>query len=432
MANAVIDKLMESLGKSVEGIFGRLASTLARSHQTGGGGGGGGGGNATIGALTAALGPLGAAFGGLSEAVGGLQQQFNSLIGAVTPFVQAFNPSAVEALNLAMYDLQAVIGLALTPIVQTATDALKEIGAILLPIAEKLQPIIAQLASVLSAQLMLAVESIAGTFTALLPAVQALVTVFGALGELNRAYMALFAAVLIPTAKAVGAVFQFLQPVIELVAAAFKGVADLSEALMTVFQTIAETVIEAIAAFVPALDLKDVTNSLKDAFKQVTKGAIVAAAALARLLGAEGFIKNLKKNLAGPVKKSAVGLGAAKNARTSTFEDLGKQLALAASVASGTGEKKDEEKTWREDALEALNGLPDRESLKSILSDIADDLAEQIIDWFKERLPTPAGLKHGADEAVFKTLGGGRIAGAVAAGGRKIEGAISAIGNLLG
>lgn len=81
--------------------------------------------------------------GALSDPIGGLP----ALVGAVRPFVAAFNPYALNQFDDALQTVYAVIGEALVPVVKMAASVLREFAGYLRPAMKMLAPIIEQLAT---------------------------------------------------------------------------------------------------------------------------------------------------------------------------------------------------------------------------------------------------------------------------------------------
>jgi hypothetical protein len=69
-----------------------------------------------------------------------------ALVGAVRPFVEAFNPYALQQFDDALRTVYAVIGEALVPIVKMAAGVLREFAGYLRPVMKQLEPIFAELA----------------------------------------------------------------------------------------------------------------------------------------------------------------------------------------------------------------------------------------------------------------------------------------------
>ena len=113
------------------------------------------------------------------------------------------------------------------------------------------------------------VNVLAQAFTGgMLPALQAITPVFEIISDLARAYAAVYAAVLIPIINVVAGALQYLWPVIELVATVVKGVAVVFVALSAVVQARVASIGEFVGALLPAFDLDDTMDLVKDAFHQ--------------------------------------------------------------------------------------------------------------------------------------------------------------------
>jgi hypothetical protein len=69
-----------------------------------------------------------------------------ALVGAVRPFVEAFNPYVLHQFDDAMRSVYAVIGEALVPVVKVAAQVLREFAGYLRPVMKQLQPIFEQMA----------------------------------------------------------------------------------------------------------------------------------------------------------------------------------------------------------------------------------------------------------------------------------------------
>lgn len=69
-----------------------------------------------------------------------------ALVGAVRPFVEAFNPYALQQFDDALRTVYAVIGEALVPIVKMAAGVLREFAGYLRPVMKQLEPVFAELA----------------------------------------------------------------------------------------------------------------------------------------------------------------------------------------------------------------------------------------------------------------------------------------------
>ena len=93
-------------------------------------------------------GSIASLLGAVAGPVGAVVSGFQAAAGSVMKFVEAANPGAVERFNLAMRDTIAVIGHALTPVLEIFTEAVRLVGDLLMTVLpdasamrELLQPV---------------------------------------------------------------------------------------------------------------------------------------------------------------------------------------------------------------------------------------------------------------------------------------------------
>jgi hypothetical protein len=264
-------------------LFAGLANRLASVASTAGGA-------ALQGAAVASGAALQTVGGAAADAAG----QLNLVVATATRFVEAFDPSAVELMQDAFRDLQAVIGVALLPIIEVATDAFRQIGDVLLPVMTELQPVIRELAN--------------SVVTALLPVVQLLAQAL----------------------SGVGAVMQFLGPIIETAAQLFR-------VLVSVVSAVIRSVAQALSALFGS-SFTSLANDFKNALRQMVTALVVGVGTLAKFLGATDFLRNYIQALEGGPRGAAEGTAAITNVRQTSLPDLVKDLNLAAARATGGSE----------------------------------------------------------------------------------------------
>lgn len=85
------------------------------------------------------------AFFGFIDTLKGSFKDLINVIGTASKYVAAFNPGLVFQLSFAMRDLVATIGMALQPVVEGATAAVRNFADMLVPIARDMQPVLASL-----------------------------------------------------------------------------------------------------------------------------------------------------------------------------------------------------------------------------------------------------------------------------------------------
>lgn len=195
------------------------------------------GGKGIVGGLASlALGPVGAAFSVLTGSV----KAASDAIGMFGSFVAKNNPAVMEQVNLAMNDLQGVIGRALVPVVQSLIPVLRFLG-----------------------------DGMDFTMKMLMPAITPIANAFKTLA--------------IPLIELEAVIAQFLAPAFEIVGVAIEGFAIMLNPVIQLLSEIVESFTQLIQSF---LDGIPITKIMKDGFEilgQVVKmlvGAIVSVLGL--------------------------------------------------------------------------------------------------------------------------------------------------------
>ncbi len=322
-----------------------------------------------------------ASFGNIASAGLAVAESFNGLVSAAKSLVEAYAPSSVLLMNLALRDLSAVIGSGLLPVVQTATGVFKDLGALLLPVMAQLNAAIGDAAKIFTSELTPVIEGLVQVFAALLPIVESANALAKDLAPTFISLTRTLTAVLMPIVAALGVAFELLALPLKLLAPLFEGMAIALETLVLIVNALVGAFTGFLGGLLPALSIKDGMDALRSAFRELAKITILAVASLAQLAGLTSVVDHLKKGLAPPERKSAEGFAAVTNAHTAGFEDLGKQLALAASVSAGKegDAKKDDEADWRKSTLEALNKLGTSVTgVNQFIEDLSDAIAKKI------------------------------------------------------
>jgi hypothetical protein len=125
------DALKESMGaaKSMGGALGKTLGTIAKVGQV----------------AMAGLGPIGAVIGSLSGALTAPIDAIKEMADAIIQLVGLANPGAVQQFTLALNDAMAVIGGAMTPMLEGMTIAMRTVGDTLAGMMPVLQPLFDQL-----------------------------------------------------------------------------------------------------------------------------------------------------------------------------------------------------------------------------------------------------------------------------------------------
>lgn len=278
---------------------------------------------------------------GIGDASKALIGQFQNIAGAVTPFVEAFDPSTVIAFQMAFRDLQASIGIGLAPVLKTITQYFRMLASVLLPIMEQLQPVFEQLGEVfltLSDQYLTVFQT---AIEAIIPILETVVGLFNALTPVIKGTIAIFTGLL-------------------------QGVTSLITGLL-------------------GTDSTDYMADLGNAMQSLTAMVLKAAASLAKFIGWTSFIDGVIKSLDGNKgsRKSAEGIASARNAQFSGIGDTGKKIATAAFIASSAGGTQPKK---QEDYLKEL--VDDLKDIKGGKQNMVDDLVkklnEKAQDWIRD------------------------------------------------
>lgn len=291
---------------------------------------------------TAATGLLSQGISAAAQAITGPFQQLGS---AITPFVQALNPSLVMVFNQAMRSLQATIGVALVPVMEALIGAVREVAGILLPAMQALAPV---------------------------------------MGNLAKTVLTLF----MPPFRILADMLTELAPILEFLTGVLKVVAD----AWTTLQVVARTLYQTLFKFISGLlggegNLKDVLKSFRDAMHQVVESVLKLVAYLAKAFSQFDFIAAMSKNLremAAPAKPGAA--PAPQDVGFKGFEDIVKTMAVSAFAAMGGGGAEDQsEKEWLKHLADTLDGVAkDGQTFQGYLNELFKDLENKLGKWFAD------------------------------------------------
>lgn len=309
---------------------------------------------------------------------------FNQLAGTLRPFVEAFSPAAVEVFDAAIRDLSAVIGSAALPVFGVLTAAVKEFSSILLPAIEELRPVIQAVANsfrTLVSGALANFEILVAPLTDLAAlagdVVVALTPLLRTITALNSVILAVVSANLQSLIGVLSLSLEMLSPIFEMIGA----LAEPLRALSVIIQGLTAGLRSLLSGLLGMFDfdMSEFVDEFKKSMRELSLAAIVAAAALARIMGAESIVEGMKRAL-GAARKDATGYAAPKDARISQdINAFAREIGSLAALASKDGVKdaRDEEKEWRSQALAALNRIPTKSELAK---EIAHALEPHLIE----------------------------------------------------
>lgn len=337
-------------------------------------------------------GGIGGVIGGISAAVqvftDSLKQtasQVLSVIGRLTPFVEAINPALVQSLGVAMRDLFATIGYALVPVFQVLVDSIRQVSGIILPVVRELQPVIRELAVALGSQLVEYVRLAASVIRAFMPAIEVITALF----------------------------IQFTQVIVLLM-----------DIMVVLVRTLAD-VAKGFGLFSSG-DLKDSIKSLGDLFRNLAKQVVLMTATVLKFLGMtsvlDAMLANFQK-LAEEQANPAAGLkGAATSAGIKDASQIARDAAAASAIASGVGSG---EKSQTAYLADMVKGIAD---IKGSGQTFQQFIADQFNKLIKAITPTIPSLNQAASTASSIPGIGGTIKGAGVAVGNAASWAARQVG----
>lgn len=310
----------------------------------------------------------------LSSIVTDISGQFTSLAAPFMKFVGALSPGTLQLFAINLRDLNATIGTAVLPIVEEVSVALREAAGIIKQTMAELAPVLRDLThSILSLLL--------DSLRSLMRWLQFFMPILKTLAELMRFLVDLWVTV----NDIVRALYDVLAPAIILLSELFiKFVLFgdiLKEVAITLLLMMGPVGWLILAIGYVVTHINEVTKGLQAFIVNMTRGVAVlmALTGSGTLLGA--MIKKLQEQQ--KAKEGGVG-GAIQDVGLKGFEQIGKDLAMAASYAGGGGSGK----ATLEDTLpQIIQGMQDgqayaeqlKEQLFKLLKDLPGEIAKAIV-----------------------------------------------------
>ena len=291
---------------------------------------------------------LGAALGAVTGTIGAVVGGLQGIVGVAVKFVDAFAPAAVLVFNQALYDITAVIGQALVPIVYGAADAIKMVGAVLMPVMRSLTPIVSRLTGVF------------------LQWVESAMPAFEALTE-----------IVVMIADAFVTFLEIWMPIIN---------------AMQILGAVMWDLLKALVSWLASLFGGDVVNTLKSATQTIAKYMLLAAGAVAKFIGSifgvagGGMVMESLLKATNPEKEKKgdiTGFGAAKDAKFQSFSDYGRAVTTASLLAGSGATPTKTDNQWLADTYEMLKALEKNgkftiQQLKEFVGEKFDELIEAV------------------------------------------------------
>lgn len=279
---------------------------------------------------------------------------FEMMTNIATHFVQFLDPSIVEDLGRKFRDLNAVIGIAVRPIVDVAREVVKSLSDHLLPIMKKLQPLIEEISRAIGDALDKAIEDMSDTIEGMMPVLNGLKDIIVGIVKILTDLWSIITVI----AKTATNVFKGLFETGE------DGVSGASAALSKL-KEIATIIVDKLGEFVPFLgrlfemikntevfdklgeiisSAKAPMDKLRDAIQLVISQLVLFAARLMMAFGwtkgVDALIKALSASAVKAKSEESGGLSVANNAIFKSISDLAKSTQLEAFKASAAGQTK--------------------------------------------------------------------------------------------
>lgn len=401
----VLQKVLGGLSQ-LPTVLGNLAGVLARlssgmgpllsainSLNTSNKGGGGGspgagiplppgakGAGGALGSVAAVAGPLAIAAGAaiaFSVALDAATDQFHKIV----EYVRLFNPAIVNRLNIAIDDAGATLGRAFVPVVQMATDLVRQgvtsLAAVmgeLIPLVRELTTSLGEVISRVLISMGSVLKSVIDTFSAFRDVI---VIVVEAISYIGQVFGGLLRALLLVMRvlyeiTGMGTIVRDLVGLFEILAEAMR----IFDAAITIVEIVFTTIGQALAGLFGTLESP--MKKLKEVVDYTIRGMFVLSAVLAKFAGMDSLVDNLIAYAEGQTKK---GDKAAQTPAMKTIEQIAKDMAMAAAVAMGNAGSSamTQEKFWAETVKELQFVKNNGASVKEILQEILDE----IVAYFK-------------------------------------------------
>lgn len=340
-----------------------------------------------------------------------LTNPFEKLVDIASYFANFIDPGLVEDLTRKFRDLNAVIGVAVRPVVEVAREVVKHLSDYLLPIMRKLQPIVEKVTHALGDAMKKAILDMSKFLEDMIPTIEKLAGILvGIIGIMSDVYSALtvFARFL---ADAVGSLFS-----------GFVG---------------------------NGRSVKEIMEKLRETVQSVISSLTMFSARLMMSFGwtkgVESMIKAMKSAGTGGEKGDATGMAVAQNAMFKSIGDLSKSVMLEAFRSSANQTKE------MDPAVQSAAFLGEIAKQLEDLMKSGDDKQSKIItaihdvvewvsglkDWFKNDVKpaldvTASGVSVLSD--YYSRLGRGisNTSKAVGVAEKFAEGAVSGIAETMG
>ncbi len=288
-----------------------------------------------------------------------MQQAFDTIKG----FVEALSPATVQMFSMEMRNLQATIGQAFLPVIQIATQVVRDFADRLSPVMQQFAPVLGELVSRIAGALMPVLGSLVQIIQALLPALQIVTAFMPLVGVAIQLMMETLMMALSPVIfglQVLAAAMQSFNILLELAKIPLDTLALLLDTTQRVMDAFSKTIVQLLHAFLPMLGLGDAVKGVRDMFRDLAGALVKLVAVVAKMFGADKFLENLAEAFKPEEGHRAMAAGPA---AIKGLEQIAKDIATASAMAQGKGTETEadrarkEEAAWRKTVADSVKDI---------------------------------------------------------------------------
>lgn len=339
-------------------------------------------------APAAGAGGLLSSLGGIATAAAAVPAALFAIVGAAQHFAGLLSPTTLLMFQAAVKDTSAAFGVMLLPVLQVAVGVVRDAGALILPVAQQLQPIFRRLADLAGDNLTRGMETLAGAVMSLVPLFDAAVSLQEAFDAINRPIFDLVGLVF----DVLGPGFKMLAQEIQLVVIPVKLLGDMLSDAMKAIRLFGAGLASAFGATfdlsAPLDSLKAAAEETRAGFQGVLKSLIVFSVALAQALPGDfgdKYKAGILRALEGPARTQTMGIRPAEGARFTDVREWSKSILTAASMASEGGVARKTQEDWLKDIAGELKDMKKVDPWEMVRGWLLDDLPPRIAAALREK-----------------------------------------------
>ena len=346
-----INQLISQMGGTLTAVAAPSAKKSAAAPELEGGSG---------------LEALGIAAGGIAVAATAAIGAVQGMISKLGEFVTALSPGSMQQFSQSLRDLQATVGVAFQPIFAILTDTIRQAAGIILPVMQQLRPVIEEVTQVFASNLLTKVQGLADIFSSLMPIIKQIAVLMELLDTVTMPVV-IAMKLLAPLFSLLTIAMQPVTDVLKIMQAALDGINQIFDVMIRIVGVLVQMFVTFIQSLFGGIPLKDILAAMTQAVKGVINALVIFTATLLKFFGIslqpliDAFDKKSGETASGPPQIRG-------------FEQISKDLQLAAAGAGGTGTAKPEDLLKETvEQLKRMQAGTDKgnETVTKILADIS-------------------------------------------------------------